>query len=105
MSISLANMSQFGVFISCRDFRSGTNFAVEHNPYLLGHENVFYNSVYNSLKFADPCILFRMKRIQPRISYFVWHSWRGSENNGQDLKRPAFWEGKVVFVFWYWSQS
>ena len=95
----LANMSQFGVFISCRDFRSGTNFAVEHNPYLLGHENVFYNSVYNSLKFADLCILFRMRTNPNQESATLFGILGEVEgNNGQDLKRPAFWGRKGLYL-------
>lgn len=79
---------QYGVFISGKDFQSGSNFISENNPELLGYGTITHADAAEKVAYSDLCFLFK----GDERNYAVLGEVEG--NHGQKLASGGYWVKK-----------
>lgn len=82
------DLYDYGVFVSCKDFASGTRFIEEHDPVLLGYAPLTHSQAASSVSYADLCFLIKMEDENLALLGEV------EGNKGNDLRLKSFWSRK-----------
>ncbi|SFO39880.1 hypothetical protein SAMN03159304_03122 [Pseudomonas sp. NFACC24-1] len=80
--------TQYGVFISGKDFQSGSKFISDNNPELLGYNSMTHAEAAEKVAYADLCFLLRGEE----RNFAVLGEVEG--NHGQQLVSGGYWEKK-----------
>jgi hypothetical protein len=80
--------NDYGVFISCKDFASGSKFISENNPILLGYRNLSHSDAAQKVTYADLCFLFKKEDRNLAVLGEV------EGNKGGELLLKSFWSKK-----------
>lgn len=80
--------TQYGVFISGKDFQSGSKFISENNPELLGYKSITHAEAAEKVAYADLCFLLKGEE----RNFAVLGEVEG--NHGQQLASDGYWVKK-----------
>lgn len=84
----LGSSVQYGVFVSGKDFQSGSAFISENNPVLLGYNNITHADAAEKVAYSDLCFLFK----GDERNFAVLGEVEG--NHGQRLTSGGYWVKK-----------
>lgn len=84
----MGKTQEYGIFVSGKDFRNGEQFINEHNPVLLGYDQLQYRDAVEKVSYADLCILLKSNTHNIGLLGEV------EGNNGGELLLKSFWAKK-----------